>query len=165
MKGTRRLFRRGVVLAVVAVALAAGGVAYASIPDSSGVIHGCYITGTGQLRVYDSQSSTAKKCGSNEKPLNWNQTGPQGPAGPQGAAGPAGTGRVSGPGWTARAEGRHWPAGTRGSLRSQPRLLRHQHLYRRLRELAYRRGPQRPARWYLFGLRDRAQLWARRRIL
>jgi Collagen triple helix repeat (20 copies) len=86
--------RRGLLtVAAFAILMVAAGVAYASIPDSTGVIHGCYTTGTGQLRVYDSQSSTAKKCSSNERALTWNQQGPQGaqgPQGPQGAQGPQG---------------------------------------------------------------------------
>lgn len=74
-----KMRRRALLVAVIvgaAVAIA-GGIAYATIPDSSGVIHGCYGP-NGLLRVID-DSSTA--CGSNEKSLTWNQTGPQGPAG------------------------------------------------------------------------------------
>ena len=96
MTTKRPWLRRGAVLTAVAVAAAVGGVAYASIPDSAGVIHGCYVTGTGQLRVYDSESATSKKCASNEKPLNWNQQGPAGPAGPAGPTGPQGPAGTSG---------------------------------------------------------------------
>lgn len=75
-----------------AVALAAGvgaGVAYAAIPNgSTGVISGCYSTLTGSLKVIDAQSGAT--CGLLEKPLAWNQAGPQGPAGPTGATGPSG---------------------------------------------------------------------------
>lgn len=69
--------------------LTAGGwlTAYASIPDSSGVIHGCYNKGSGSLRVIDTSVST---CHGGATPLDWSQTGPQGPQGPQGPAGPAG---------------------------------------------------------------------------
>jgi hypothetical protein len=118
MSATRPWLRRGVAFAVVAVAAAVGGVAYAAIPDPSGVIHGCYVSGTGQLRVYDSQSPTAKKCASNETPLNWNQQGPQGPAGPAGPAGPTGpTGPTSptgptGPSGPTGPTGATGPAGT-----------------------------------------------------
>ena len=47
--------RRNVVayLALVAALAAAGGVAYSSIPDAQGVIHGCYDDTTGALRVID----------------------------------------------------------------------------------------------------------------
>ena len=50
------------------------GVAIAAIPDSgSGLVHGCYSTKTGVLRVVD----PAKKqhCKSGERSLNWNQRG------------------------------------------------------------------------------------------
>ena len=45
------------------LALAVAGIAYAAIPDSSGVIHGCY-SKTGALRVIDSSAKcvrTAKR--------------------------------------------------------------------------------------------------------
>jgi len=72
-----------VTLAVAGLALGAG-IAYASIPDSGGVIHGCYANKDGSLRVIDPGSGGA--CDSKkETPLAWNQ------AGPTGATGPAGT--------------------------------------------------------------------------
>jgi hypothetical protein len=76
-------------VSLVAMIVALGGVAWASIPDASGVIHGCYNKSGGALRVIDTAIST-QKCTSLQLPLNWNQTGPPGPTGPQGAAGPAG---------------------------------------------------------------------------
>jgi hypothetical protein len=67
----KRLGRRGVAVAcVVVVAIAVGGIAYASIPDSNGVIHGCYVKTTGKLRVID---SAGNECLSSEKPLSWSQ--------------------------------------------------------------------------------------------
>jgi hypothetical protein len=71
---------RGVVLLGFAIAITAiaGAVAVATIPDASGVIHGCY-NKSGDLRVIDDAVETCKQ---NETPLNWNQTGPQGPSGP-----------------------------------------------------------------------------------
>src|SRR5207302_4966596 len=57
------------------------------IPDSGGVIHGCYSKKDGSLRVIDTGlggTCDAKK----ETALDWNQTGP---AGPQGPPGPSGT--------------------------------------------------------------------------
>jgi hypothetical protein len=74
----------------LSVALGGGAIAYASIPDSGGVIHGCYQMNVGNLRVID---SATESCRPSEVPLNWSQTGPQGaqgPAGPQGAQGPQG---------------------------------------------------------------------------
>jgi len=83
--------------AVVCVGLAAGGVAWATIPDSGGVIHACYQKNSGQLRVID--PSTGDSCSNAEKSLSWSQTGPtgpQGPQGPQGAQGPQGSQGPSG---------------------------------------------------------------------
>jgi hypothetical protein len=59
----------------------AGSVAFAGIPDSSGVIHACYHKSNSQLRIID---SSVDSCRANETELTWNQTGPQGPQGPQG---------------------------------------------------------------------------------
>lgn len=74
------------VLAAMGLAVVGTVVAVASIPDTSGTIHACYLK-TGELRVID--SSTAS-CAKKETALNWSQTGPQGPPGAQGATGPAG---------------------------------------------------------------------------
>jgi hypothetical protein len=84
--------RRGVVAAVLVVAAAAvGGIAYASIPDSNGVIHGCYRPTTGNLIV----ATSGKGCEDGWTPLDWNQTGPTGLAGPTGPTGVTGaTGRT-----------------------------------------------------------------------
>jgi hypothetical protein len=70
--------------AVVACLALVGGVAYATIPDANGVIHGCYKKSGGAVRVIDSPSAS---CDSNETPLNWSQTGPQGPQGEPGLSG------------------------------------------------------------------------------
>jgi hypothetical protein len=75
-----KIRRAGVpVLATTIVAVLVVGVAAASIPDSDGIVHGCRNNRTGVLRVVDSAS---QQCTSKESPLNWNQTGPVGPAGP-----------------------------------------------------------------------------------
>jgi hypothetical protein len=72
---------------------AGGGLAYASIPDGNGVIHGCYAKGSnlsvrpGSLRVVDTGSGQG--CAQTEIPLTWSQTGPQGAPGPQGPVGPS----------------------------------------------------------------------------
>jgi hypothetical protein len=63
--------------------LVAASVAYAAIPDGSGVIHGCYLR-HGDLRVID--PSAGQSCGASETPLEWNQ---QGPKGEPGAPGPS----------------------------------------------------------------------------
>jgi len=76
--------------AAAACILTAGGwlTAYASIPDSSGIIHACYVKASGSLRVID--TSVGSTCRIGETPLDWSQTGPQGSQGPQGPQGPAG---------------------------------------------------------------------------
>jgi hypothetical protein len=85
--------RKAVPLAF-AVAAVIAGAAFAAIPDSAGVIHGCYTNRGGILRVID--PSAGAKCTSLETALSWSQQGPrgntgaQGPAGPQGAQGPQG---------------------------------------------------------------------------
>ena len=71
----------------LAVALGlTGGVAYSAIPDSGGVIHGCYDTANGTLRVIDTEASGV--CRGGETALDWNQQGPPGATGPAGAQGP-----------------------------------------------------------------------------
>jgi hypothetical protein len=94
----------GMLLAATAVLAVAGGVAYATIPDSAGVIHGCYLKGIGSLRVID--PSAGQGCAGVEKPIKWSQTGPQGlqgTPGTNGAAGPAGSAGAQGPPGTADA--------------------------------------------------------------
>jgi len=66
----------------------AGGVAYANIPDSNGMIQGCYKLNQGTLRVIDTEKGEA--CLKSEAALSWTQTGLQGPAGPTGPTGPKG---------------------------------------------------------------------------
>jgi len=77
-----------VALAIVGIALVVGGIAYAAIPDGSGVIHGCYQKNQGTLRVID--TGTTQTCSSSEAPLTWSQTGPQGQQGIQGPKGDTG---------------------------------------------------------------------------
>jgi hypothetical protein len=62
----------GIALAALVVAL--GGVAFAAIPDSSGTIHGCFQKISGSLRVVESASD----CKASESPIAWNQQGPPG---------------------------------------------------------------------------------------
>ncbi|MEX0675411.1 MAG: hypothetical protein WD067_11595 [Gaiellaceae bacterium] len=82
-----RTRRATIVVGLVLAAALAGGIAYAAIPDVSGVINGCYRTSLddqkGQLRVVDDPAS----CRSNETPIHWNQTGPRGDTGEQGIQG------------------------------------------------------------------------------
>jgi len=63
-------------IAAIVLAAAVGGamstVVRASIPDGSGVIHGCYSTGRGILYIIDSSSQS---CGTGETSLTWDQHG------------------------------------------------------------------------------------------
>jgi hypothetical protein len=80
-----------VLLASVLLLATAGGIAYATIPDTDGVIHGCYTKGGGILSVID--PAAGQTCSSQQTPLSWNQQGPKGdpgPQGPQGLPGPQG---------------------------------------------------------------------------
>jgi hypothetical protein len=73
--------------------LVGGAVAFATIPDATGVFRGCY-SNSGALRVIDVEAG--QTCRPSETPVSWNQTGAPGPAGAPGApgapgpAGPAG---------------------------------------------------------------------------
>ena len=69
----------GAVAAVVMVL--AGSVAWAAIPGPSGVIQGCYDSG-GNVKVVE-----ALPCPRNYTPFQWNQQGPPGLNGSDGAAG------------------------------------------------------------------------------
>src|SRR3954451_15766098 len=74
--------------AIVGAALAAGAVAVAAIPDSAGVIHGCYQKNVGNLRVLD--PAAGDSCRPSEVEISWSRTGPQGLQGIQGIQGPKG---------------------------------------------------------------------------
>jgi hypothetical protein len=111
----RSTTRRFVIAAAVVAFAAVGGIAYATIPDSGAVIHGCYTKSTGTIRVID---SSVTNCKSGETSLNWNQTGPAGPLGPAGPAGQPGPAGLAGaPGSTGPAGpiGQPGPAGPAGA--------------------------------------------------
>src|ERR1019366_8298159 len=77
------------IVAIAALVVALGGVAYGTIPDSAGVIHGCYLKSRGTLRVLD--PSAGHRGSRNETAIQWSQTGgPKGGRGPQGQPGPKG---------------------------------------------------------------------------
>jgi hypothetical protein len=88
------------VVAIVAVLVTAGiavatdgGSTARTIPDLSGVIHGCFKKGGGVLRVID--PSKGARCHNNEQPLTFNergQSGAQGQSGGAGSVGPSGLG-------------------------------------------------------------------------
>src|SRR5215467_2987445 len=103
-----RMFRKRFMnaLGIITIFVLIGVVAmYATIPDASGVIHGCFNKSGGSIRVIDNSVIT---CGSNEIELHWNVTGPQGPIGPQGVVGPQGP---TGPQGLAGPQGSTGPAG------------------------------------------------------
>ena len=66
-----RYRRLGLVVAAIGALTAAGSLAYASIPDVGGTIHGCYDTALQRLRVIDTASDDPikGKCLANEKPI------------------------------------------------------------------------------------------------
>jgi len=83
--------RRLVLLTAALLAAGAAGIAYASVPDSTGTIHGCYsANGSKQqngtpLSVVDSDVAS---CNKGQASVTWNQVGQQGPTGPTGPSGP-----------------------------------------------------------------------------
>ena len=94
-----------VTLAVVVAGLAAGAIAYATIPNAN-VIQGCYDSG-GNVKVVQ-----ALPCPKGYTALAWNQIGPAGPAGAAGPSGPGRPYRRNGAGGT---EGRSWRVDDRRS--------------------------------------------------
>jgi len=102
--------KRTTAAALAAMLVIGAGVAYASIPDQSGIIHGCYKDVDGKLRVIDTGSG--ETCGPSEIALDWNQQGPQGPTGPAGPQGPQGPAGPTGP------QGPQGPTGPQGPAAS-----------------------------------------------
>jgi hypothetical protein len=75
------------VASTLALVFAMGGGAYAALsPVHNGVIHSCYRTSNGALRVV----RAGARCGRHERALAFNQRGPIGRRGPTGLAGPTG---------------------------------------------------------------------------
>jgi hypothetical protein len=109
--------RIAVFTVVLITAALAATVAFGQIPDSDGVIHACYHTGNGGIRVVNDDT----ECSSGESPLDWYQVGatggqgPQGPAGPAGADGPQGPQGQQGLPGAAGADGAQGPQGPPGA--------------------------------------------------
>jgi hypothetical protein len=98
--------RSGILAVAVVGVLASVGVGYAAVPSADGVIHGCFNTSgnpSGVLRVIDVEAGA--KCGKNEKPLNFNQTGPKGDKGDAGIDGTDGADGADGIDGTDGADG------------------------------------------------------------
>ena len=83
------------VLVALATAVLGVGVATATIPDSSGTIHGCYKQSNGNLSVID--TGTGGTCKTSETAVTWSQKGVQGIPGPQGVQGQQGPQGTAGP--------------------------------------------------------------------
>jgi hypothetical protein len=66
--------RWSMIALVVVVGAAVAGIAYASIPDGSGVIHGCYSNKNGALRLID--TGAGGQCSDKETAVSWDQTVP-----------------------------------------------------------------------------------------
>jgi hypothetical protein len=110
LTGHRRFrFLAGAACAGLVAALAAGGAVLASIPDSTGIIHGCSDTYSGALRVIDAPT---QQCAPGEVAIFWNQTGANGPQGIPGATGPAGAAGARGAQGSVGSQG---PAGDKGA--------------------------------------------------
>jgi hypothetical protein len=113
-KHLRQRAMRLVLAATVLLALAAG-IAYAAIPDSTGVIRGCYQATSGTLRVVGSNPTVGGgKCSSGEKPLNWSQRGPTGAKGATGADGTNGATGATGVTGVTGTTGPSGPTGPNG---------------------------------------------------
>jgi len=124
----RGLSRGGRLLLALLVGGAVFGIAtavQASIPDASGVIHGCYHrtanpgTRPGALRVID--TDRGQSCYADENPLDWSAnagatgaTGPTGVTGPTGPTGPAGPTGATGPTGPTGQKGSTGPTGPTG---------------------------------------------------
>lgn len=99
------------IVAIAALVVAIGGVAYATIPDSNGVIHACYGTGR-YLKVIPARSH--QSCPKGFTPLSWNQSGPPGLPGIPGPAGSPGPQAAPGATGPAGPQGPQGPSGTTG---------------------------------------------------
>ena len=102
---------------VVVTAVAIGGITYASIPGSDGVVHGCFrvtdglpliSTPRGSLRVVEG----GERCGSHERAISWNEEGQQGDTGPRGLQGETG---LQGPAGPIGPQGQAGPTGPTGA--------------------------------------------------
>jgi len=120
---TRRWLR---LFAVAAVLFAvAGGIAYATIPDSGNVYTGCMLKKIGTVRLIDPSlppGNLMSHCTSFEKKITWNQqgqAGTQGPPGQKGDIGPAGADGAQGPKGDTGDTGPQGPKGDTGDIGPQ----------------------------------------------
>lgn len=113
----RRIVPTIIATGVLVILLAS--ISFATIPDASGVIHGCYKRSNGNVRIID--PSAGDTCSNDEIAITWAQkgtgaTGPIGPPGPQGEPGPAGPAGPEGPSGSQGLEGPAGPAGSEGPV-------------------------------------------------
>ena len=99
---SRVVARRLVRVAVLSVALLglAGGIAYATIPDSNHVYTACMLKATGTVRLIDTSLPShdlRSHCTAWEEQISWNQQGQQGNQGLQGLKGDTGATGQQGP--------------------------------------------------------------------
>ena len=107
---------------VIAVSvLTLGGIAGARVPDAGGVIHACYSSSLGTMRVIDTEIMPQRGCRAQEQALEWNAKGRDGEQGPPGPVGPAGEQGPPGPGTTAYStvvpSGQPLPSASRRAFR------------------------------------------------
>jgi uncharacterized coiled-coil protein SlyX len=88
MKGAIKTRAARILILATTLLGVGAGIAYATIPGSSGTINGCYEKRVGILRVIDTENGA--KCMSFETPISWNQKGEKGAQGLQGLPGPKG---------------------------------------------------------------------------
>jgi hypothetical protein len=99
------------VASTLALVFAMGGGAYAALsPVRNGVIHTCFRTSNGSLRVV----RAGARCGRRERALAFDQRGPVGPRGATGASGPIGKTGATGRTGRTGASGRGVTSATLG---------------------------------------------------
>ena len=109
---------RSLGLPLIALMISLGGVAWATIPSSNGIIHACFNTQTGAVRVVDAAQG-GSLCATGEQGLTWASSGPRGLRGDKGPRGSVGRiGRQGPPG----PRGGRGPAGPSGALPHGPRI-------------------------------------------
>ncbi len=116
----RRFVTRGVrwLLPCLVAAAAAAGIAYAAIPDSSGMYTACMLNRIGTIRLIDPSlpaSNLMSHCARFETQITFNQQGPQGLPGPQGTQGAQGAQGPAGPAGSPGPTGPPGPTGNSGA--------------------------------------------------
>lgn len=107
------MFKRKIVLFVTFIAALAVGAGVADAIPNQGVIHGCFKTIDGKLRVIDPNAGDS--CSQSETSLDWNQIGPVGPTGATGPQGLQGIQGVAGPTGPQGLQGIQGPPGPSGT--------------------------------------------------